>query len=299
VASRNQGSLAIDIIARQVLRQIEQQNGDEMSGSSDLPAYANGRIPYATSRIQDRNALGTCLAKGNNGASSGFCKASRDDIRNADTQLSTLTTSWLLDTSDDAKPFSAGLVKRFLDNLFADKVFEPLPARLTALSPMPNEVQEIEADKLSYIAALTTFQRPFFSEQADRLPLKSAPKSLEFLQKTIERAGYDGDVKKQLIDGQKISKAAEEYIRFRVAELDPAGDIDLAKEVGGSKTDSLLTYVILKLKGSIALQYDIREQLKQTNMLLGAIGNILAAPEYQDIRGRIQAVSAGSEGAAQ
>jgi len=59
--------------------------------------------------------------------------------------------------------------------------------------------------------------------------------------------------------------------------------------------ENLMSVGIQKEMKQIVLMYDIREQIRQTNLLLGTIGGILLEPKYEKIRANLQAVQSGND----
>jgi len=215
---------------------------------------------------------------------------------NADQRISTLTVSYVLDDAQNSESLgTVNRAQRFVENVFNSRAFEPIPVSLTGQSTLSPNVVQAMAEQSAYSAKLNVLQRPFIEEQANRAPLSGNVEALGELRGVLDRAGYAGEAKEAYIKNDKISRAAEDYIRYVVYDSDPkTSSVDLAGAASMS-LENLMSVGIQKEMKQIVLMYDIREQIRQTNLLLGTIGGILLEPKYEKIRANLQAVQSGND----
>lgn len=297
--SMGQSSLALQFMAIQALNNLERLSAREMAGDKSLPAYARGKLENDKARVKERIDMQLCTKDGADGAASEYCTATKPELENADQLASSALGSYVYDDSEQPEsPHNVNLVKRYVDNVFSSRIFEPLPVSITKQESLPPDAVQVIADQNTLAARTTMFQHPFMEQQADRSPVNGEVKALDSLEAAINRAGYDGPAKQMILNSKgKVSRASEEYIRFKIYESDPKSmSVDLA-DVGKFSVSNLMVVSIQKQMKEMTLLYDIREQIKQTNLLLGALGAVLIEPQYQDLRERIQTLqSDGSRG---
>jgi hypothetical protein len=290
-ASLAQSALPLDFIARGISRQLQDRSLAQMSGSAQFPTTARGKVEYDRARVMDRASLGTCLNDGNDGTNADYCKNAKKEIANADVNAYTLLQAWAF--QDDQgnvtmNPYNSSLAQRYINNLFGHSVFEPLPAALMSKNPPNNNVTQILGDQMTYMATLGTFMTPYNDEMGARMAVPNM-KALPSLSAALDAAGYTGADKERLIAQAKVSRMASDYIRFKIYQTDP-GTIVKQLPQGSASVENLVSLSIVKQMMQLELMYDMREEIKKTNLLLGAIGAVLSEPQYQDIRNRIQAV---------
>ncbi len=276
-------------------RQLELRATREAGGDKDMPT-AMGGIEYQKAMIQARINEGMCNPNDSNGAAAKYCKNPKPAIMNADQRVSTLMGTYLLDDAQNSESLgTVNRAQRFVENVFNSRAFEPIPVSLTGQSTLSPNVVQAMAEQSAYSAKLNVLQRPFIEEQANRAPLSGNVEALGELRGVLDRAGYAGEAKEAYIKNDKISRAAEDYIRYVVYDSDPkTSSVDLAGAASMS-LENLMSVGIQKEMKQIVLMYDIREQIRQTNLLLGTIGGILLEPKYEKIRANLQAVQSGND----
>lgn len=264
---------------------------ERQDSSSKFPDLANGIVNFYNKMIDERNRLGLCNPEGNNGMDAEWCTSSKPKIRNADVNpaLARLTRTY---GSNQEEPTYIEYAKRMRNNLF-DFIFTPLrKEQLTG--GKANQINEVLFDRIKFTAQLANLQLPFAEDVANRTPVPGIDDAIKkAYAESLKLMGAEpnGDVAKLYQDQNgQMSLMAMEEIYFRNRNLDPS---EITRVTGNSalNLENIELYTAFKVMNSLVLLYDIRQELRQSNKLLGTIGSLLAADRHQSIEAKIQSVS--------
>ncbi|MCB1538702.1 MAG: hypothetical protein H6865_03025 [Rhodospirillales bacterium] len=296
--SMGQSNLAAEIMAIQGRDSLEKQAALETAGSTQTPNYSRGPAYLALKQIDQRKSQ-TCVKTGDAGASQAVCTGGNSDLENADVVTASLLSNWTL-SLDASKLQSLTFAKQYIANLFPDRAFDPIPTDAQNKNPLPAAVARAMNDKVAYNATMNTLMQPFQDEVSDRTPLSVNPSTgastggviaaKNSLLGAVNRAGYEGAAKEKLLSlGDNMSRAALEYIQYKVYENDPQ---TIISDVGSGSVNILRTtaFLVGQAMKQVSLLYDIREQIKTSNRLLGVIGSLLARNEFDAIQDNIHAI---------
>lgn len=298
--SMGQSDLAAHLMVLQGRAKLEANTAKEGVGSTDTPTYARGPVYAAQQRITARKTT-TGDPTGNGGANQNVFSGGSTTIRNADLTSSSLLGNWLLST-DPNIPQSATIAKMYVNQVFPDRAMSNLSANALKKSPLPADVAQVLDEQTSYTAMVNTLRSPFDDEIADRTPVTYDPvtmspvggtiTALTSLDAAVNRAGYTGDAKAKLISNGQISRSALEYIRYKVYEHDPQTIISDMGGMGSINLGNAVSILATQEIKQVTLLYDIREQIKKTNLLLGTIGSVLLRDRYKEINSRAETLRA-------
>ncbi len=282
--SRTQSNLALRVVSMVRENQLADQSSNEYAGSDTNTK--EGPLKFAKLSVDARAAAGTCDPAGNNGANAGWCSGGGAQ-KGYDLKPQMLVQPNTWDEGNASKINFINYADMYIRNVFPDRAFSPIRADLVSnKTPQFYEIQHMQD---SYSAQLKMFEQPFHEAAASRKGIAGAA-SLSSLQAVLTRVNYPDEIKNLLIPNSMVSSAASEEIHYKIANLDPQVIVtDYAKAAAlsaGAREGTSFE----KLMDIVVLSYDIREQLKTTNKLLGAIGSLLAEQRYE----KIEALSKGA-----
>ncbi|NBX66750.1 MAG: hypothetical protein EBQ96_07130 [Proteobacteria bacterium] len=264
-------------------------------GSSKNPDAANGLVNFYNKMIDKRNELELCNPEGNNGMDAEWCKNSKPAIRNADVNPSVIEASAMLGNNKEEKNFHEYAV-RLKDNLFAF-IFTPLRKDQVS-GTVSNQVKEVLFDRLKFNTQVSNLELPFALDITDRRPLPGVDAAIKkAYEEQLKLVGIDPANAQSAaaplymdMQSKDLSKLSMEEIYFRQKNLDPS---EIGRVAGASALNlqNIATYQTFKIMNSLVLLFDIRQELRMTNKLLGTIGSLLAADRHQAIEAKIQSVS--------
>jgi len=263
--------------------------GDELSGS--VARFNEGPIRRNLEVMAERNSTGVCDPLGNNKADEAWCTSGNTNRKNNDWLPQPLIQPMaLVEDNLDAKN-NVQYAKMYIENLFPDKAFDPI--RKDLLATKSPEALEVMSNRSSYSAQVQTFQQPFLEAKSQR-KLVDSVSSVASLQAVLTRVGYPDQLKEQLMPGGKVAIATAEEIHYKIANLDPqlfVTDYAKAAALSQSNRDS---FSFSKLLDAVVLLYDIREQLKTANKMLGTIGSVLTAERFEKIQAKSQGLTSSN-----
>lgn len=266
---------------------------EEMDGSARFPMSANGLVNFYNKMIEQRNSLGLCNPEGNNNVDSQWCTSGKPNIRNADINAMSTDVALSSNETDTENPNSRKFANLYLSNLFG---FAFTPLRMDQVQGgKANAVDEILYDRVRFASQVMTFRKPFQKNIESR-------QAVQGLDANIQKA-YEENLKMiGVTPGAEVeklfktpdggwSKLAMEKLFFRDGNVDPSEFSRLASQAALNQTN-IMTYQTIKVMHTVAMLYDIREELKETNRLLGALGSMMAVDRHRAIEAKIQGVTA-------
>lgn len=282
-------------IVRMLIYSLHAQDIDEMEGDSAYQDSANGIVAYNRKQVQKRAELGVCNPRGNNGANAVWCTNANADIENADINPQTLFTGSLM--SDDPKDRNySGYVKMYIKNLFP-VAFTPL-RKDQMKGTLSNQVAELLADRHTYAAQVSTLKRPFFEAEASAKGIeKIDQETIASYKSILEDVGLinkddpNDTLGKLFVSDDKMSKQGAEELLFRTSNLNPKA-LNRMAGLSVMNIGNALSFSIIKQMETVAMLYDLREEQRETNRLLGTIGSLLAKEAHDRLEGKIRAVAA-------
>jgi hypothetical protein len=280
--------IAGDIVTRINTGAALQEALKKMGGSSEFPQYANGLVHYYKEVMTERNNAGLCDPTDDNGAMAALCTNANPKITNADLNPETISD---VISSDKNNPNFVEYKTMRIDNLFPI-VFTPL-SKTQLTEPVANQIYEVKANQQSYKAQVSVFRRSAESDKQTTMPISGIDEATINAYKALfKELGLDGEIEKLLLSEGKLSKASMERVVYKYANISPKA---LSRLAGQSLSlGNLLSFSAIKQMESVAMLYDLREEQRETNRLLGAIGSIMLSNRHEEIEGKIRAaVSSG------
>lgn len=292
-ASRKQSMIAASIITEERTRLAQIESAKSVAGSLTVPAlypgmYATGPVDEAKKRLEKKVQLQACHQDGGAGVDGKWCPSGAR--AGWDTSLKTITGKYVL-TPGSSIQNSIDFAKLFVANLFGPiMAISPLRADKVP-SQLIGAVAEFQALRASHEAMVNTFIEPFESAIDERTENPGAA-SLAALDAVLTRAGFDATTKATYLASAGVSKAAMEEIHYRVANQDPKKLTDDAAKFSALNFANTLVMSLEQQIDSTVLLYEIREQIKTTNRLLGAIGNVLLDTRHDELQSRSRQLGA-------
>lgn len=283
--SIRQSALAAEAISRYYADLDAKAFISEGNGSTDAKDAAKGPVQKALAAVKARNELGTCDPKGNDNGNAAACTNPKQALLNADQSPQTIFGTWLLQASDSSAANFDKVANNFKKIVFARNAISPVSGDASK----DPRLAQLQADRDSYVANYTLFSDPLTQAIAERKEIEQMASAKSMLA-LLQRAGIDGSEMAKIANGDKISKASLDYARYKVMALDPQTSIQNLTQNGVN----ISRFMGETTLGQQALLYDIREELKKTNIILGAIGGVLMKNEYNDIQGMATATTSSS-----
>jgi hypothetical protein len=267
----------------------------KMGGSFNFPETANGPVTYYRERVKSRQAAGYGDPTENNGASADlYDNGVGPALVNADMNpQSLLQTPLLID--DQTVPNNPTAAQAFINNVFSSStIFTPL-RKEQLKEPLDNAVSEVLSDRYTLGSQIGMFLRPFQMAKASRTPIKGTnAEVVKVYRELLREVGISSDdnsaLAKLFIDKGELSKESMEELYFRTANLNPKA----ISRLGGWTvlgTNKTLAFSALKQQDMVVMLYDIREEQRETNRLLAAIGGLLASDRNDNIEAKTRAIA--------
>ena len=251
-------------------------------------------------RLKARKEAGLCSKEGNAGADKVWCDQPKENRENEDMKPQRLIwpTSLFDKDSDLDNKLHGKYAQMFLGNLFPNRAFDPI--REDLLNTLNEEepdpaVVEAMADRGSYASQIMMFKQPFDRALGERQAVPNVA-AFEALKKSLTRAGYSDDLIKQIFgkvdaSDKSISKAVSEEIFYKISNLDPQLFVSDYAKAAGLNQASRDAYHFSKFVDMVVLLYDIREEIKTTNKLLGTLGSVMTAQRFDEIQNKTQGLA--------
>lgn len=290
--SMGQSVLGFEEIVQQERERVNDEYNDETSGTSAKPEYAKGPLEYAKKFVATRNEKGFCTKEGGDGTDAEWCDKANDKRKNWDFSPETLLGKKLLQTTNPDERNYLEYAAMYIKNMFPNRSFSPIRASL--LKPMSPEAAEILTERAAYSSLIGTFMKPYSDAQTERTGIPDA-KALTSLDAALTRAGYQGAAKDSKLAEGKTSLAAMDYIRYKVYYHDPQTSISELNGPASMNIGNTLVIMANTAFDQTTLLYDIREEIKKTNILLGAMGSVLSRSVYEDVQAQAQGVTASAQ----
>jgi hypothetical protein len=301
-ASRDSSAAANEIIVAEQMRRTTQKNIAKMNGSSDFPETANGVVHYYRESIEARQAAGYGNPKENNGAAAVlYDNFVGPALIDADMNPESLLQSKILlnarkeDGTSLLSPSNILAAEAFIDNLFkASIIFTPL-RKEQLKKPLSNQVSEVLSDRVNLTTQIQMLRRPFQMAYAKRQAIVGTdPKIIDTFKAVLKGMGVTEQNAPDIaslffVEGQ-MSQDSMDEIRYKTRNLDPKLTSELA-EFSAMNDGNTLFFIAQKQMHNIALLYDIREEQRETNRLLGAIGGLLASDRNDSIEAKTRAIA--------
>lgn len=285
-ASRLQSFIAADIIVNERVRLAQANASKENSGAANSD-YATGPVDEAVKRMRKRIEMQYCEPSGNAGVDSRWCPGGAARV-GWDTSPKTLTGTPLLQDGS-AQQNSIEIARDYIKNIFGPlKAIPPLRADKVADGPPKGAIAELLAKRASLDAVVQTFEEPFLVALEERRKIEGAqntvPLSAVLIRAGITDANQAGGIMQKYI-ANAPSKLSMEEIHYKLANTDPKRLAeDVAKYVSLNEANAQ-TMIVANTIDMVVLLYDLREQMKANNRLIGALGSLLVDDRVKQAQG--------------
>jgi|GEM_PF-4355655 len=287
--SMGQSDTAMDIIARAMTVQSDQMAVMKAAGdpAAPGPVSANGPTQYALEMVKETNAQGTCFKNGNAGGNDKWCTNGKSNLA-PPMGYHVMATTILGQTAfvgDKDKPNNLQYAAMFLNRLFPS-VFSPV--RKDLLNPLSAEAAEVLLQQDAYNAGLSVFQYPYRKLVSENMP-QSGSVSRKYLEEALKRGGVtDTKLIEEYLGKGGTTKAGADRVQFLDFYRDPRTK---SEKLTSSYSNMAATIAITNMQ-AVTLLYEIREEMKTNNALLGALGSMLTRDQYKDLQATTRNISA-------
>ncbi|HEY8964691.1 MAG TPA: hypothetical protein VIN59_09545 [Alphaproteobacteria bacterium] len=287
IASMEQARFLLDVLARQQTIQLDQAAVAKRSGDPAAagPIGSKGPSFFSLQAVQETNTNGTCNPEGNDKGNQKWCTSAKAAVKGAHAMSTGLMGQTAL-AQDQNSPTNIKYVAMFLERLFPN-YFSPV--RPDLLDPLSTQASEVLAQQDAYNAGLSVFQYPFNSMISENTS-RSGIESQKYLAAALQRIGVPAEGMDQILGaagGSGLTKAGAERVIYQAYYSDPK----TYTELGTWNPANLLRTIQVTNMQQVTLMYEVREQLKITNAILGALGSMLTRDMYDDIQSKTAAIS--------
>jgi hypothetical protein len=269
-ASVIQSIAAAEAIANDNWAMMDQMAAIKRSG--DPSGGANkGPVETAYQSVLETNTEGTCNPTGNDGANTSWCRNSSPEwvMGHVAASYALVDTAW----EEKRRVVVRMLISRMFPNQFSS-------IRADLLNPLTKEAATVLNEQDSYNTRIGLFSTPMMRMIEDRTP-QPGMAAVPYLNAALESAGYDAELREKILGPSgTMSLAGAERTVYQEFMRDPANLIKAA----GDKPDNALRATLFPAMQQVTLLYQIREQQKMTNILLGAIGSVLIKDQYNTLQ---------------
>lgn len=288
-ASIIRSNSAAEIAVEQLRDQAMRVAMAETSGDKAKPEFAKGPTQNANALIAERIKMKVCKNTGQDDVDKFWCKDAplREELENRDLSAEVFTPR-LLQEDNETMPNYYKYAQMYIKAVFMDRAFTPIPAA-SVDGGLTGQTAELLARRFNYTALMSTFQQPYIQAAMERKPLENMA-AFDSLRAVLVRGGW-GDLMGQFI-GQSggISRESMRYIQYKAFYEDPQRIVtDLAQAVPNK--NAVLAFNAMTSMNIVTLLWDNLKEQERTNRLLGGLGALLAKDYYDDIDGRIRAIS--------
>lgn len=282
-ASANTSTIAARVMAQKYREETAKRYISQMVGSSAIPDVSNGAVIYNQNAVKQRAALGLMDPTAFNGAIKPIAGSGDPAVVNADLNADNILGAVALDDSAGGKPTTPQ------DALVADQLFKNVFLRVpptlseAALKTVTPQNSEFLQDLAQATTTQSLFAWPLANDIAKKKPTEGLT-ALTSLSAILQKAGIPDDLAKKYIKNGKISQEAIDFIRYHVFTNDPS---TITEKLTWS-TDNLLRLIAVFSMQQVSLLYDIRENLDDTNILVGVAGNVLTDDMFENVYDKSQ-----------
>ncbi|MBU6235115.1 MAG: hypothetical protein KGQ41_04665, partial [Alphaproteobacteria bacterium] len=237
-------------------------------------------------------------ATGNDGNDEVWCPNTDRTLADIDEMPEVLFNNQIFTVNKPTDPQDITHSDAYMDNVFPTVVSKLSKDQLAGLPEGNNAAAEIMALKASFNARLATFQMPFSRAIGQRLPafsssggaVEEAMKSFRASLQYLSDDKFSALLKDYMADGNQLSEQSMDEIHYWITNIDPSTIINASGQSTLNNGNTQL-FQALKMMDMTALLYDIRQTLRETNVLLGTMGAVMIEPRRDEIEQKIQSVS--------
>lgn len=282
----SQSSAALEAHVYAGMAELSQMALSSRVGDPNAPGpnASRGPMTYPASAVAETISVGTCDPNGNNGKSQLFCQGGA--IPNAHTNANTLFGQTTLNVNGTDTINSLTFANMYLDRLFDRRFTNISPERLSP--PLHRAVNDAIMMQDSYRAAISAFMFPFNRTMSENNPMPNA-EAEKYAREALTRAGLDQNLTRRVLGEGGLSKAG----------MNKAIDGIITKDVTNLMTQgvkdpaSISRLILMQSNATTAVLQDIRELLRETNMLIGALGRVSSDDLYKEAEKLTQDANTG------